>query len=82
MFRGESELFYGQSRMFFGQNRVSIFITEVKSAGGASESFRTGCLFLKTALKSSEHRVFHAGMGETFRLDSTRSAPEATDPPF
>src|SRR6266487_6636201 len=42
-----------------------MFITEVKSAGGASELFRTRCFFIRTALKSSEHRVFSRRDGET-----------------
>jgi len=71
-FRTEGELFWQQRRMVFRQNRTEILVTPVKSAGGAAASFgascflvRKRCFFLRTALKSSEHRVFHAGMGKT-----------------
>src|SRR6266511_2688899 len=66
--RTESELFWDERRMFFCQNRTPIVETAMNSAGGASESFgassffvRTRCFFLRTALKSSEHRVFLSG---------------------
>ena len=56
--------------MFFGPNRVSICITQVKSVGEPSESFGTPRFFLRTAFKSSEHRIFHPGWRKPSRREA------------
>ena len=70
VFRTESELFWGERRMFVCQNRTPIVEAAMISAGDSAESFGASCFFvstrwffLRTALKSSEHRAFLSGHG-------------------